>query len=270
MNIKLSPDNLDSIKVVGLGCAGIRALEKMIVKQIPNIEYIAVDSDAITLSCSHAQTKIQLGKQMINGLGSGSNSALARNAAYDELKVIGKAFRDSDLIFIVAGMGRGTGSGAASILADAANVIGALTIGVVTLPYTHEGKKCMALAKETISELASRVDALIVIDNNYIQTNRTPFELHDVFEASDKTLADAVLGILNLLASTYSGQLCIEDIRGMMSGHAHVVIDPMMDNDIKVTAYYTSFEDSIISSRVLDFPASRTRPKMLFIEDDDV
>lgn len=213
------------IKVVGIGGAGGLALESMIKAKIQGVDFIAANTDVQALKGSSAPTKIQLGVIATQGLGAGSDPDKGSAAAQEALTQIGDTLTGADMVILVAGMGGGTGSGATQVIADAARVLGAFTIGLVTLPFANEGERRMAMSKDAICELGKRVDSLIIIPNDCLCAVGTPTkDLFEIFKAGDAILTEAVRGITDIL--TRQGIIGIDfaDVRHVLTSDTPVML----------------------------------------------
>lgn len=206
------------IKVFGVGGAGGNAVNTMIKTRIEGVDFIAANTDVQALQSSSAHSKIQLGRQLTKGLGAGSNPEVGRNAALEDQNVIMDALAGADMVFITAGMGGGTGTGGAPIIAKLAKEMGALTVGVVTKPFLFEGKRRMRAAEEGINELKKEVDTLITIPNEkllVVAGHDTP--LIDTFKKADEVLLQAVKGISDLITIQGLINLDFADVKTIMS-----------------------------------------------------
>ena len=191
------------IKVIGVGGGGCNAINTMIRAGLSGVEYIVANTDAQALSVSLAPTKIQLGSSVTKGLGAGANPEVGRKAALEDYETISAIIKDSDMVFITAGMGGGTGTGAAPIIAKLARELGALTVGVVTKPFIFEGKKRFKQAEEGIRNLEESVDSLITIPNQkLLYLAGENLSLIDTFKRADEVLLNAVRGISDLINNT--------------------------------------------------------------------
>ena len=159
-------NNVAVIKVIGVGGGGGNAVERMIATNVDNVEFIVANTDAQVLAQSNADTKIQIGVKLTRGLGAGGNPEIGQKAAEESREELAAALEGADLVFVTAGMGGGTGTGAAAVVAEIAKSQGALTIGVVTKPFKFEGRKRMKNALEGIEELIDKVDSLVTIPND--------------------------------------------------------------------------------------------------------
>ncbi|MCA1828695.1 MAG: cell division protein FtsZ [Myxococcales bacterium] len=212
------PDLGAKIKVVGVGGGGGNALNTMIMAGLTGVDFIAANTDCQALHHNRASGKIQLGAQVTKGLGAGANPEIGRQAALEDRDRILAALEGADMVFVTAGMGGGTGTGGAPIIADLARSVGALTVGVVTKPFVFEGKRRLKQAEHGISELKGAVDTLITIPNQRLlavaDQNTT---LLDTFKKADEVLLNAVQGISDLI--TIPGLINVDfaDVRTIMS-----------------------------------------------------
>ena len=191
------------IKVIGVGGGGCNAVNTMIRAGLSGVEYIVANTDAQALSISLAQTKIQLGGTITKGLGAGANPEVGKKAALEDYEKISEVLRGADMVFITAGMGGGTGTGAAPVIAKLAKELGALTVGVVTKPFVFEGKKRFKQSEEGIRNLEESVDSLITIPNQrLLYLAGENLSLVDTFKKADEVLLNAVRGISDLINNT--------------------------------------------------------------------
>jgi cell division protein FtsZ len=206
-----------SIKVVGVGGAGCNAINRMIATGMEGVEFIVVNTDAQQLRDSLAQNKIQIGNKLTRGLGAGADPEVGRDAANEDRDKINKALKGADMVFITAGMGGGTGTGAAPIVAEVAKEHNALVVGVVTKPFRVEGKKRMERALEGVANLKSKVDTLITIPNDLllkIIDRKTPID--DAFKLADDILRQGVQGISDLIMITGLVNVDFADVKTVM------------------------------------------------------
>jgi cell division protein FtsZ len=188
------------IKVIGVGGGGANAVNRMITSGLKNIEFIAANTDAQALLLSEADLKIDIGRQLTRGLGAGSDPEVGRQAAEDHRAEIEEALKDTDMVFITAGEGGGTGTGAAPVVAEIARALGILTIGVVTRPFAFEGKRRATQAEKGIQALRDKVDTLIVIPNDRLLSVTAPdTSMLDAFKIADDVLLSAVRGVTDLI-----------------------------------------------------------------------
>jgi cell division protein FtsZ len=206
------------IKVVGVGGAGGNAINGMIHAGLVGVEFIAVNTDLQALEINKASCRVQIGKTLTKGLGAGANPEVGRRAIEENMDDIGEVLRDTDMVFVTAGMGGGTGTGAAPVIAEIARNLGTLTVGIVTKPFQFEGKKRMERAEEGIEELKEKVDTLIVIPNQrllaIVERHTT---LVDAFLMADDILLQATRGISDLITVPGMINLDFADVRTVMS-----------------------------------------------------
>lgn len=214
-----SSENMGAvIKVIGVGGAGGNAVNRMVDTGIKGVQFIAANTDVQALESSQAETKIQLGPKLTRGLGAGSNPEIGQKAAQESEEAIKEALEGADMIFITAGMGGGTGTGAAPIVANIAKESGALTVGVVTRPFAFEGSKRSRFAADGISELKKDVDTLVLISNSKlleIVDKKTP--MSEAFSIADDVLRQGVQSISDLITSPGFVNLDFADVKTVMS-----------------------------------------------------
>ncbi len=207
-----------SIKVIGVGGGGNNAVNRMIAAGLRGVEFIAVNTDAQALGSAMAQIKLQIGGKLTKGLGAGADPDIGFKAAEESREEIANALRGADMIFVTAGMGGGTGTGAAPVVAEIAKELGALTVGVVTKPFTFEGKKRLSQAEKGIGNLKGKVDTLITIPNDrLLQVVDKKTSLVDAFRTADDVLRQGVQGISDLIAVPGLINLDFADVRTIMS-----------------------------------------------------
>ena len=220
-------DGTATIKVIGVGGAGNNAVNRMVDSGIKGVEFTAVNTDRQTLLVSKAATKIQIGEKITRGLGAGANPDIGAQAAEESKAEIAEALRGADMVFVTAGMGGGTGTGAAPIVAAAAKEMGILTIGVVTKPFTFEGKKRLSQAERGIESLKGKVDTLVVIPNDkLLQIIDRKTSIIEAFKMADDVLRQGVQGISDLIAVPGLVNLDFADVKTIMlnTGMAHMGI----------------------------------------------
>jgi cell division protein FtsZ len=206
------------IKVIGVGGGGGNAVNRMINEKVQGVDFIVANTDLQALNASKAQTKIQLGPKLTKGLGAGSNPEVGDKAAQESEEQIQKALEGADMVFITAGMGGGTGTGAAPVIAKIAKDSGALTVGVVTRPFSFEGPRRAKFATEGLEELKSNVDTLIIVANNRLLEmidKKTP--MMEAFKEADNVLRQGVQGISDLIVTPGYINLDFADIKTLMS-----------------------------------------------------
>lgn len=209
---------LPNIKVFGVGGAGGNAVANMIKNKLYGVEFIVANTDYRVLELNPAPIKIQLGKKLTKGLGAGGKPEIGRQAAEESEKEIRDVLKDADMVFIAAGMGGGTGTGAAPVIASICKDLGILTVAVVTKPFSFEGKYRMKIAEQGIEELSKFVDTLITIPNDRLITLGSPQEkLADMFKKADDVLYYAVRGISDLILSPGYINLDFADVKAVMT-----------------------------------------------------
>ncbi|MDQ1003813.1 cell division protein FtsZ [Neobacillus niacini] len=211
-------DSLATIKVIGVGGGGNNAVNRMIEHGVQGVEFIAVNTDAQALNLSKAEVKMQIGSKLTRGLGAGANPEVGKKAAEESKEQLEDALRGADMVFVTAGMGGGTGTGAAPVIAQIARDLGALTVGVVTRPFTFEGKKRSNQAAGGIGAMKEAVDTLIVIPNDRlleIVDKSTP--MLEAFREADNVLRQGVQGISDLIAVPGLINLDFADVKTIMS-----------------------------------------------------
>ena len=215
-----SPQNyLAVIKVVGIGGGGGNAINRMIDAGLKGVEFIAINTDAQDLLMSDADVKLDIGKKLTKGLGAGASPELGSQAALDHVEDIEEVLRGADMVFITAGEGGGTGTGGAPIVAKIAKDLGALTVGVVTRPFSFEGKRRSAQADEGIEKLRSEVDTLIVIPNDrLLSISDRSISALEAFKTADQVLLSGVQGITDLITTPGLINLDFADVKSVMSG----------------------------------------------------
>jgi cell division protein FtsZ len=205
------------IKVIGVGGGGGNAINRMIENDVKGVIFVAMNTDAQVLKVSKAETRVQIGKYLTRGLGAGAKSEVGKKAAIESLEEIEEVLKDADMVFITAGMGGGTGTGAAPIIAKKAKEMGCLTIGIVTKPFTFEGPARMKAAIYGLEELKPHVDTLIVIPNDrLLQTSGPTTQLLDAFRESDNVLRQGVQGIAEIIAIPGLINVDFADVRTVM------------------------------------------------------
>ncbi|MCM3587102.1 cell division protein FtsZ [Mesobacillus maritimus] len=211
-------DSLATIKVIGVGGGGNNAVNRMIEHGVQGVEFIAVNTDAQALNLSKAEVKMQIGGKLTRGLGAGANPEVGKKAAEESKEQIEEALKGADMVFVTAGMGGGTGTGAAPVIAQIARDLGALTVGVVTRPFTFEGRKRATQAGGGIGAMKEAVDTLIVIPNDRlleIVDKSTP--MLEAFREADNVLRQGVQGISDLIAVPGLINLDFADVKTIMS-----------------------------------------------------
>ena len=220
-------DGMAKIKVIGVGGAGNNAVNRMVEMGVNGVEFIAVNTDRQALALSKAATKIQIGEKLTRCLGAGGDPNIGEKAAEESKEDIANALKGSDMVFVTAGMGGGTGTGAAPVVAQIAKEMGILTVGVVTKPFTFEGKRRMQSAERGVANLKERVDTLVAIPNDrLLQVSERKTSMIEAFTMSDEVLRQGVQGISDLIAVPGLINLDFADVKTIMydTGMAHMGI----------------------------------------------
>lgn len=211
-------EQVADIKVIGVGGGGSNAVNRMILSNITGVEFIATNTDAQALVLSNASKKIQIGDKLTKGLGAGANWEVGQKAAEEDREQIKEALEGADMVFITAGMGGGTGTGAAPIVAEVAKSLGALTVAVVTKPFTFEGRKRMQQAEVGIKMLMDKVDSIITIPNDkLLQVVEQKTSMTDAFKIADDLLRQGVQGISDMITITGVINCDFADVRAIMT-----------------------------------------------------
>mgnify|MGYP000686532927 FL=1 len=223
--LDMGPDSVVNIKVIGVGGGGNNVVNRMVRTGTKGVDFIAVNTDKQALAISSATFKIQIGEKLTNGQGAGSDPEVGRKSAEENRSQISKALEDADMVFITAGMGGGTGTGAAPIVADIAKELGVLTVGVVTKPFRFEGMRRMKQAEGGIAELRNKVDSLVIIPNERLKlATDQKITMVNAFEIADDVLQQAVQSISDLIKNTGFINLDFADVSAVMkdAGRAHM------------------------------------------------
>jgi cell division protein FtsZ len=215
-----TPQNyLAVIKVVGIGGGGVNAVNRMIDAGLKGVEFIAINTDAQALLMSDADVKLDIGRKLTRGLGAGANPEIGKQAAIDHTEEIEEVLRGSDMVFVTAGEGGGTGTGGAPVVAKIAKGLGALTVGVVTRPFSFEGKRRSTQAEIGIEELRKEVDTLIVIPNDrLLSISDRSISAPEAFKTADQVLLSGVQGITDLITTPGLINLDFADVKSVMDG----------------------------------------------------
>ncbi|MEL6400433.1 MAG: cell division protein FtsZ [Cyanobacteria bacterium J06626_4] len=218
LNGETVPSNIAKIKVIGVGGGGCNAVNRMIHSGLSGIEFWTVNTDAQALLNTATENRLQIGQKLTRGLGAGGNPAIGQKAAEESRDEVAASLEESDLVFITAGMGGGTGTGAAPVVAEVAKESGALTVGVVTRPFTFEGRRRTGQADDGIEALQSRVDTLIVIPNDRLLSvisEQTPVQ--EAFQSADDVLRQGVQGISDIIMIPGLVNVDFADVRAVMA-----------------------------------------------------
>jgi len=227
LEFELETNNFASIKVVGVGGAGTNAVNRMVDSGLRNVEFIAVNTDKQALALSKAGNKIQIGEKLTKGLGAGANPDIGKRAAEESREELAEILKGADLVFVTCGMGGGTGTGAAPVIAEIARDLGILTIGVVSKPFMFEGRQRMKNAENGIESLKANVDTLVVVPNEkLLQIVSKGTTMTEAFKIADDTLRQGIQGISDLIAVPAMINLDFADVRTVMEarGLAHMGI----------------------------------------------
>ena len=218
-------ENVTTIKVIGVGGGGGNAVNRMVSDGLQGVEFIAMNTDQQALAKNHASVKVQLGSKLTKGRGAGADPEIGQRAAEESKDEIANALKGSQMVFITAGMGGGTGTGAAPVVAEVAHDLGILTVGIVTKPFSFEGKRKMGLAEQGIANLLMHVDSLIVIPNERLKMiSQEKITLMNAFQAADNVLRQGVESISALINVPAFINLDFTDVRSIMkdAGYAHM------------------------------------------------
>lgn len=259
-----APQNyLAVIKVVGIGGGGVNAINRMIEVGLKGVEFIAINTDAQALLMSDADVKLDVGRELTRGLGAGANPDVGRKAAEDHREEIEEVLKGADMVFVTAGEGGGTGTGGAPVVANIARSLGALTIGVVTRPFTFEGRRRANQAEDGIAGLRDEVDTLIVIPNDrLLSISDRQVSVLDAFRSADQVLLSGVQGITDLITTPGLINLDFADVKSVMSeaGSALMGIGAARGDDRAVAA-----AEMAISSPLLEASIDGARGVLLSI-----
>ena len=214
-----------NIKVIGVGGGGNNAVNRMVDNQIKGVQFLAVNTENQVLELSKADVTIQIGEKVTKGLGSGANPQIGEEAAQESRDEITKALEGADMVFVTAGMGGGTGTGAAPIVAECAKEVGALTVGVVTKPFAFEGKRRRAAAEKGIEFLTQKVDTIIVIPNDkLLQVVDKKCSVSDAFSKADEVLRQGIKGISDLIQIPGLINLDFADVKTIMTNQGEALM----------------------------------------------
>jgi cell division protein FtsZ len=228
VGIDNGPQPPAKIKVVGVGGGGVNAVNRMIEARLEGVEFLVANTDLQSLRLSRAPVKIQIGSKLSNGLGAGANPEVGRRAALEDTDKLIDALEGADMVFVTAGLGGGTGTGAAPIVASLANELGALTVAVVTKPFGFEGKRRMAQAEQGIAELMQSVGTVIVIPNEKLLSVANAAGFFESFRVADDVLRQAVQGISDIIQVPGIINRDFADVRTTMEGMGYAVMGTAM------------------------------------------
>jgi cell division protein FtsZ len=257
MDTNKSAESFARIKVVGVGGGGSNAINRMIAEGIQGVEFVAINTDAQALLLSNATTRVRIGEKLTRGLGAGGNPEVGRKAAEESAEDLYNVLKGSDMVFVTAGLGGGTGTGGAPIVAQIAKDVGALTIGVVTRPFTFEGGKRSSSAEQGMAKLKEHADTLIVIPNDrLLQIVDKKATLQDAFRLADDVLRQGIQGISELITVPGLINLDFADVRAIMNegGAALMAVGKATGEDRARAA-----AEQAISSQLLDITIDGAR-----------
>lgn len=244
---------LPVIKVIGVGGGGGNAINRMVKMEVQNVEFIAINTDEHVLRFSKANQKIQIGEKLTRGKGAGSKPEIGKKAAEESREDIAALLKDTDMVFVTAGMGGGTGTGAAPVIAQIAKDMGILTVAVVTKPFGFEGKKRMAQAEQGIAELAAAVDSLIIVPNDRLRlVSDQSITLQNAFSIADDVLRQGVQSISDLILIPGLVNLDFADVTSIMkdAGKAHMGIGRATGKDKAKVAAEMAVSSPLLESTI--------------------
>ena len=247
------PDNVVVIKVIGVGGAGNNAVNRMIEAGTKNVDFIAVNTDKPALSDSRADEKLQIGAKLTKGQGAGSDPEIGKRAAEENRNEIAKILEGTDMLFVACGMGGGTGTGAAPIIAEIAQEMGILTVGVVTTPFKHEGGKRMRRAEEGVLIMSDKVDAMFVIPNERIkEVAEQKVTLLNAFKLADEVLYQSINSISDLVKRTDYVNLDFADVTTIMknAGRSHMGVGRAAGKDRAEVAVGSAIQSKLMETSI--------------------
>lgn len=246
-------DEGTKIKVIGVGGGGTNAVNRMIAANVVGVEFISANTDAQALASSNAKVKIQIGDKLTKGLGAGANYEIGKKAAEEDRERLVEALDGADMVFITAGMGGGTGTGAAPVVAEVAREVGALTVAVVTRPFKFEGKRRAAAAELGIKNLRERVDAIIVIPNDkLLEVSKPNVTMMEAFQYADDVLRQGVQGISDIIVREGMINTDFADVRTVMtqSGSALMGIGIAQGENRAIDAAQMAINSPLLESSI--------------------
>lgn len=253
LNFDVGMDHTAQIRVIGVGGGGNNAVNRMIEDNLKGVEFVAVNTDKQALFTSKAEHKIQIGEKLTRGLGAGANPEIGQKAAEESKEEIKRSLEGADMVFVTAGMGGGTGTGAAPIVAEVAKSMGILTVGVVTKPFTFEGRKRMVHADSGIDELKAKVDTLITIPNNrLLEMAGSKTSMLEAFKIADDVLTQGVQGISDLISVPGLVNLDFADVQTIMKdqGLAHMGIGRASGENRALEAAKQAVESPLLETSI--------------------
>lgn len=249
----LPVDQLAKIKVIGVGGGGGNAINRMVSSEVQNVEFIAINTDEHVLQFSKADKKVQIGEKITRGKGAGSLPSIGQQSAEESKEEIAALLKDTDMVFVTAGMGGGTGTGAAPVVAQIAKEMGILTVAVVTKPFAFEGKKRMAQAEQGIQELATSVDSLIIVPNERLKYfSDQSITLKNAFSIADDVLRQGVQSISDLILVPGLVNLDFADVTAIMknAGYAHMGIGKASGKDKATLAAEQAISSPLLETAI--------------------
>ena len=252
-NFEQPHDSKVNIKVIGVGGGGCNAVNRMISTNIRGVEFVAINTDSQVIESSCASRKLVIGDKITRGLGAGANPDIGKRSAEESIEAVRNILDGADMVFITAGMGGGTGTGAAPVIAKAAKEMGILTVGIVTKPFGFEGKKRMSQAEAGINELSKRVDSLIVIPNERLkQVEDTHITLANAFEIADDVLRRGVQSISELINVPGFVNLDFADVTTIMknAGYAHMGVGAAKGPDKAQLAAMSAISSPLLETNI--------------------
>ena len=242
-----------NVKVLGVGGGGGNAINTMAKKGIKDVEFIAINTDIASLRKSSAHKTVQIGRKLTNGRGAGANPEIGKKSAEENIDEIQALLEDTQMVFVATGMGGGTGTGAAPIVAKAAKDMCILTVGIVTKPFNFEGKRKMTQAEQGIAELSQHVDALIVVPNERLRSvSETPITLANAFMIADEVLCQGVKCITDLILNVGNMNVDFADVTAIMvdSGRAHMGVGSGTGKDKAMAAANEAITSPLLESKI--------------------
>ena len=246
-------ENVTTIKVIGVGGGGGNAVNRMVSDGLQGVEFIAMNTDQQALAKNHATVKVQLGSKLTKGRGAGADPEIGQRAAEESKDEIANALKGSQMVFITAGMGGGTGTGAAPVVAEIAKDMGALTVGIVTKPFAFEGKRRMDQAEKGIAELRKHVDSLVVIPNERLKlVSEQRITLANAFSIADDVLRQGVQSISDLIQIPGIVNLDFEDVKSIMqdAGYAHMGVGRAAGKDKAEQAAVAAISSPLLETAI--------------------
>lgn len=252
-DMEITNDDMAKIKVIGVGGGGNNAINRMNEIGLRGVEFIAINTDRQALVASNVETKLQIGTKLTKGLGAGADPSIGQKAAEESKNELVEALQGSDMVFVTAGMGGGTGTGAAPVVAETAREMGILTVGVVTKPFAFEGRKRQLQAEQGVEALKDKVDTLVIIPNDrLIQIAEKRTTMSEAFGMADEVLMDAIQGISDLIAVPNLINLDFADVKSTMQdqGIAHMGIGKSSGENRAVEAAKLAISSPLLETSI--------------------